>query len=217
MFQLSNLVRKSLLAFILVSGLINNSEAFAVPYQGNNVYKSFDNQGHQIIILSGNSNTQWLIRYLSQDKPTTFYVSACGLIRINNRNNRIRRLSINNTEINISTLPVQAVPKCDREISPFAVNNTSSFVTHDGVIYIANAGSSFMPVQGEVQHLIERRITPNLCGFAVFRAPFNRKDFPKSFEWNGNTYQVDSLLTAPQAPRCIRRNSSITTQIPHDY
>lgn len=74
-----------------------------------------------------------------------------------------------------------------------------------------------MPVDGKVQYGIERRITPNLCGFAVFRAPFNKKKFPKAFEWNGNTYQVDSLLTAAQVPRCIRRNGIITTEIPPSY
>lgn len=216
MFQLFNHVNKTFITVLVLTTLFC-SQARAVPYKGNNVYRSTDNQGRPIIILSGNSNTQWLIKYLSQEKPVTFYVNACSLIRINNRNNRIRRLKVGNTDINISTLPINPVPKCDREISPFSVNNTSNFVTHDGVIYIANAGESFMPVDGKVQHLIERRITPTLCGFGIFRAPFNKKDFPTTFDWNGNTYQVGSLAVAPEPPRCIRQNNSTTTYIPPNY
>ncbi|BDA71600.1 hypothetical protein CAL7716_057660 [Calothrix sp. PCC 7716] len=204
MFLLSNPVNKFVSVLILVSELLINSGAFAVPYKNNHVYRSTDTQGRPIIILSGNSSTQWLIKYLSQEKPVTFYVNACGLIKINNRNKKIRRLSIGNTEINLSTLPINPVPKCDREISPFSVNNTSNFITHNGVIYIANAGESLMPVDGTVQHFIERRITPNSCGFAVFRAPFNKTRFPGSFEWNNNTYQVGSLVVAPEPPRCTK-------------
>jgi hypothetical protein len=217
MFLLSNPVNKIVSALILVSELLINSGAFAVPYKGNNVYRSTDNQGRPIIILSGNSNTQWLIKYLSQEKPVTFYVNACGLIRINNRNNKIRRLTVGTTDINLSTLRVNSVPKCDREISPFSVNKASNFITHDGIIYIANAGDSFMPVDGTVQYAIERRITPNLCGFAVFRAPFNKKDFPFTFEWNGTVYTTANLITAVQAPRCIKHNGTVTTVIPPGY
>lgn len=216
MSQLFNHVSKTLITVFALTTLFCG-QARAVPYRGNNVYRSTDNQGRPIIILSGNSNTAWLIRYLSQNKPTTFYVNACGLIRINNRNNRIRRLVVGTTEINLSTLTINSVPKCDREISPFSSNNTSNFITHDGVIYIANAGDSFMPVDGKVQHLIERRITPTLCGFGIFRAPFNRTRFPATFDWNRNTYQVANLVVAPSPPRCIRQNGSTTTHIPPSY
>jgi hypothetical protein len=203
MSQLFSLVSKKLITVFALTTLFC-SQARAVPYRGNNIYSSTDNQGRPIIILSGNSNTRWLIKYLSQEKQITLYINACGLIKINNRNHKIRRLKVGNTDINLSTLPVNSVPKCNREISQFFINNTSNFVTSDGVIYIANAGESFMPVNGEVQYLIERRIIPNMCGFAVFRAPFNKTRFPATFEWNGNTYQANNLVVALEPPRCVR-------------
>lgn len=218
MFPSSNLVHKSLLAFILVSGLINNSEAFAIPYKGNNVYRSTDNQGRPIIILSSSSTSeQWLVKYLSETRQFTLYGNACGLTRINNRSNNIGRLKVGNREIDISKIPPGNIPKCNQDTRLLSFNLTSDFVDKNNNIFLINAAESFMPINAEAQYKVERRITPNLCGFAVFRAPFNRTRFPSNFEWNGNTYQVSNLVVAPQPPRCVRDGGAFKTIIPSGY
>lgn len=205
MFQSFNLVNKLLSAFIITSGLIISSEAFAIPYQGNRVYRSTDNQGRQIIILSSSSpSDQWLLKYLSETKQFTVYGNACGLTRINNRSNNIGRLKVGDKEIDISKLPQGIIPKCNQDTRLLSFNLVSDFVDKNNNIYLINAAESFMPINAEAQYKVERRITPNMCGFAVFRAPFRRVAFPSSFNWNNNTYQISNLVVAPQPPRCVR-------------
>lgn len=217
MFQLYNRVHKFVLAFILTSGLLISSEAFAIPYQGNRVYRSTDNQGRPIIILSGDSNTQWLLNYLSETRQFTLYGNACGLTKINNRSNNIGRLKVGNREIDVTKIPPGIIPKCNQDTRLLSFNLTSDFVDKNNNIYLINAAEAFMPINAEAQYKVERRITPNLCGFAVFRAPFRRVAFPGSFEWNGNTYQVSNLVVAPEPPRCVRDGGAFKAIIPSGY
>jgi hypothetical protein len=206
-------------AFILTSGLLISSEAFAIPYQGNKVYRSTDNQGRPIIILSSSSaSDQWLLKYLSETKQFTLYGNACGLTRINNRNNNIGRLKVGDKEIDISKIPPGIIPKCNQDTRLLSFNLVSDFIDKNNNIYLINAAESFMPIEAEAQYKVERRIRPNMCGFAVFRAPFRRIAFPSTFEWNNNYYQVSNLVVAPQPPRCVRNSDgTFKSIIPPNY
>lgn len=196
----------------LTAVIASSSPALAIPYNGATVYKTTAD-GIDQIIISGTASTRVAVMIENQDRSTGRIAGACGEVRVSSSTGDYEGLKVDDTAIDVSSLPSQTLPSCVS--GSFSEARTANFKTPTGQVVIVNKTPG-AAVKVTLQSDSTRYVTLNGCGFGVLRAT-SSSPLPSAFKVGTEAYTTGSLTTAPGAPLCRTSNGIATGYTPASW
>ena len=174
------------------------SPAYAIPYNGNSVYKT-GTGSETAVYFSSTAGSTISVNLGLTSKFSSKIVGNCGEVRVTGSSiGSTPTIKVDATNITVASLPVQTLPACSS--GAFAEPRTSNFKTSTGdVVVVGKTAGSAIAI--DIPQSTSKSVKINGCGFGVLK---NSSSFaiPATFTVNSNSFTLASLSSAVNPPYC---------------
>lgn len=185
-----------LFAFLI---LFQVGDAQAVKYKNNVVYKVGN-----AVLIDGAASTKSTVDFGEEEKVLNKTVGSCGQFTMSAKQVQSSpEIQVGSKTLDISNVTT-ATPKCSK--GKFTPTTTKAYVTKSGGVGIPGYTAK-TKVGVTISPDYMKKITFNKCGTAKM-SDTKTKPIPDSFVFNGKTYMMSKLVTAPAAAKCSSKGIS---------